>query len=374
MMSRFQPDNDFSANDPSLGSTDSESLDTSEQLFEASLEKTEPKFVLESAEPSAGESASSYTTDDGEAVKHAGTNQRSPSPEHVAAEPALNCTSDAWREQIAAKVHHYRARKPRSPRYPSLQLKFEAPDNNWAPSCTDAVSARSSKLATAPANPPEFREQLTEEIAPAIENEGGAKILEFPRSFSAPVPLDELAEPVFDKPRILEVPEVLPPPPALGGMMIEEEEAAAERRPGFELPLQAASLSRRVLASLVDAIIVLSAFAAFAYIFFRVTDTIPSIRLAAPVSAGFIALFWACYQYAFLVHGGTTPGLRLAKLRLSRFDGTPVPRKLRRWRVLASLLSGMSLALGYAWCFLDEDQLCWHDRITKTYMAPAGRP
>jgi uncharacterized RDD family membrane protein YckC len=251
-------------------------------------------------------------------------------------------------------------------------LKFDSPDNNWAPAPTETRGIRSSKLATAPANSPEFHEGPTPDAAPVVENEGGAKILEFPRSFSAPVPLDELAEPVFDKPRILEVPEVLPPPPALGGMTIEEEEAAVERRPGFELPLQAASLSRRILASAVDSLVVLSAFAGFAYIFFRITDTIPSIRLAAPVAGGLIALFWASYQFAFLVHGGTTPGLTLAKLRLSRFDGTAVPRKLRRWRVLASLLSGMSLALGYAWCFLDEDQLCWHDRITKTYMAPVA--
>jgi len=26
--------------------------------------------------------------------------------------------------------------------------------------------------------------------------------------------------------------------------------------------------------------------------------------------------------------------------------------------------------LGYAWTFLDEDQLSWHDRITKTHLAP----
>ena len=26
--------------------------------------------------------------------------------------------------------------------------------------------------------------------------------------------------------------------------------------------------------------------------------------------------------------------------------------------------------MGYAWLFLDEDSLCWHDRITHTYLAP----
>jgi uncharacterized RDD family membrane protein YckC len=85
-----------------------------------------------------------------------------------------------------------------------------------------------------------------------------------------------------------------------------------------------------------------------------------------------MAAFWAGYQFLLLVYAGTTPGAKLARLRLSRFDGQPVPKKLRRWRVLASMLSGLSLALGYAWCFFDEDQLCWHDRITQTYMAPEG--
>jgi hypothetical protein len=55
---------------------------------------------------------------------------------------------------------------------------------------------------------------------------------------------------------------------------------------------------------------------------------------------------------------------------LSRFDGSPAKRSLRRWRVLASYLSAVSLGMGYAWLFLDEDGLCWHDRITRTYFAP----
>jgi uncharacterized RDD family membrane protein YckC len=202
--------------------------------------------------------------------------------------------------------------------------------------------------------------------------EGGARILEFPRSAATPAPvLDELAEPVMDRPRILEVPELLLPPPALGGILIEPVEVPAkERRPGFELPLQAAPMSRRLLAGAIDCSLVISAFAVFADIFFRVTSIVPALPQAAGVSVSLIALFWAVYQYLLLVYTGTTPGLKLARLRVSRFDGAAVPRKIRRWRVLASMLSGLSLALGYAWCFMDEDQLCWHDRITRTYMAP----
>ena len=74
-----------------------------------------------------------------------------------------------------------------------------------------------------------------------------------------------------------------------------------------------------------------------------------------------------------VVYGASTPGLRLAGLEFARFDGTATSRSLRRWRVLAGYLSAVSLGMGYAWVFLDEDALCWHDRITHTYLAPKRR-
>lgn len=205
--------------------------------------------------------------------------------------------------------------------------------------------------------------------------EAGGRILEFPRFAPPPPVFDGLAEPVVEQPRILEVPELLPPPPALGGIMMDPvEEQAKERRPGFELPLQTAPMSRRLMASAVDALLVLSAFALFAYIFFRVTSIAPPLQQSATISIMLTAVFWTFYQYLLLVYTGTTPGLRVARLQISRFNGTAVPRKTRRWRVLAAVLSGLSLALGYVWCFLDEDRLCWHDRITRTYMAPKSHP
>jgi uncharacterized RDD family membrane protein YckC len=197
------------------------------------------------------------------------------------------------------------------------------------------------------------------------------KIIEFPRWAAVPMPLEELAEPVFDRPRILEAPEVAPPGPALGGILIESaEEAPIEKRPGFEIPLQPAPMARRLAATAVDAAIVAAAFAMFAYLFFTVTARVPPLLPAASVTVLVIGILWTIYQYLLLVGTGTTPGLRLARLQLNRFDGSPVPRSLRRWRVLTSVMSGVSLGLGYAWCFFDEDQLCWHDRITRTYMAP----
>jgi len=276
----------------------------------------------------------------------------------------------SWRDEVAAKLTNYRARRrPREPRYPSMRLKFGPSDPSAVTLARrQSVALESSIFSDAVVTSAAAITHL-EPAAPQVEP--SAKIIEFPRSLGSQSLFDELAEPVFDRPRILEAPELVPPAPALGGILLETVvEPADERHPGFEVPLQPAPMIRRVLSLTTDAILVIAAFAAFAYIFLKVTPTIPPLTQAAGISAVLLGLFWAGYQYLLLVNAGSTPGLKLAKLELSRFDGAPVPRNIRRWRVLASVLSGVSVGLGYAWCFLDEDQLCWHDRITRTYMAP----
>jgi uncharacterized RDD family membrane protein YckC len=389
MNSRFQPDADHAPESvPTL--IDPEAFDVSEQQFAASLEEksTEPRprFVLEHMEPpvempGADEPSAAGNQNSADAAE---ANPGSRNIAAVAAEatPDTALGPDSWRREVAARVDHYRGRRPRAPRYPSLELRFEPSEPIVSePASQPRPAACLGQLAiTMDPEPAAVMEshvaQPTDDAATSAPSEGATKILEFPRSslmHSAVV--DELAEPVFDRPRILEVPEVLPPPPALGGILIEPSyEPKDDRRPGFELPLKPAPRSRRILAGMSDAMVVGAAFAGFAYIFIRITSVVPPVQQGAAVGAALLATFWAAYQYLLLVHTGSTPGLKLARLELSRFDGSPVPRRLRRWRVLASVLSGLSLALGYVWCFLDEDELCWHDRITHTYMAPkAGR-
>jgi len=275
----------------------------------------------------------------------------------------------AWRQEITSRLNSYRARRrPRAPRYPSLQLKFSTPDLP-ANSCTTTYKA-SALPDTQPLEVQELPTAPAPRYVPLPAADTTAKIIEFPRSTAVPKPLDELAEPVLDRPRILEAPEPTPPPPALGGIIIEPvPQPVNDRRPGFEIPLQGAPMKRRMAAGSIDAAIVLSVFAGSAYLFSRLAAA-PPLYQALTASADFIWLSWSLYQYLMLVYTGCTPGLKLMKLQLRKFDDSPVPRRLRRWRVLASILSGLSLGLGYAWCFLDEDQLCWHDRITRTYMAP----
>jgi uncharacterized RDD family membrane protein YckC len=303
------------------------------------------------------------------------------------ASSATEPEGSAWRDELSVRLNRYRSRrKARPPRYPSLRLRFDEPSHATSSAPTfETVSSQAlalDQLAEAP-------ETVDREIEP-VQGQGpaqqsqsrsqatarpSAKIIEFPRLTVAPppTPLDELAAPVIDRPRILEAPEIAPPAPALGGITMEGiRPRDAEKQPGIDIPLQSAPLGRRILAAAVDALIVASASALFGFIFWKVAATRPPLIQLLGLAAGISCLFWAAYQYLLIVYAASTPGLRLAGLQLARFDGTPANRRLRRWRVFASYLSAVSMGMGYAWVFLDEDALCWHDRITHTYLAPTG--
>jgi uncharacterized RDD family membrane protein YckC len=377
---------------------DPEEFDASELQFAASLEDapaapSRSRFVVDAAEPAfqtpgriqdAAEPVMPATT--GTAATFAETaRQLPPSDEFlpVASEPA---PPNSWRQEVAARVHRYHSRrKPRAPRYPSLRLKFETDSARADSIWSGDLPARSAPISPRiQARTPLQREQpapslavtaiepVTQiEAAPRLPETTG-KLIAFPRSSgAAPVRLDELAEPVIDTPRILEAPEISPPPPALGGILIEPAaEPEQEKRPGIDVPLQSAALSRRLFATAADGLLVAAALAVFGYIFLRMSPTPLVISRMIRTTLALAAVFWVAYQYLFLVHTGSTPGLKLARLRLSRFDGTPASRRRRQWRVLVSILSAAPLGMGYAWYFLDEDALCWHDRITQTYLGP----
>jgi uncharacterized RDD family membrane protein YckC len=371
---------------------DTEVLDMSEQEFSASLETGDerPVFVVDSpgrvtapendqfidkidrrppilnefegAHPSIANGATLPGTDPVET--------RDPE-QYISSSASETQAQSDWRDQVSAKVKRYKTLKPRQERYPSLQLQFDTVVPWKSDKSTSAASERAefSALPTAYSAPPIFEPDPPVPYPPSTE--ATARVLEFPRPGTLPFNRDELAEPVLDRPRIMEAPELLPPPPALGGIMIEPtNEPEPQRQPGVDMPLQTARLSHRMFAAAIDGLMVLCATVIFGYMFLRFNTSLPQMRVAVEVAAALTVTLWFAYQSAFLVFCGTTPGLRVARLKISRFDGAPASRNLRRCRVLVSMLSFVSLGLGYAWTFLDEDELSWHDRITKTHLSP----
>lgn len=303
--------------------------------------------------------------------------------EHAAAEAAhLPSDAETWRREVAARLERYRERrKPRAPRYPSLFLPFESPESRTRPLVASDPPAAASAAQTHANVALQIVEEPTAvavavDLPPAIPDslEPAAKVIEFPRSAAIPVfRAPELADPVLDRPRILEAPEILPPPPALGGILIEPAAAReSDRKSRPDVPELPATIAQRLAAGLVDGLILGAALAVFAAIFLRLNPERSPLPLLVVTSLAVALLLWCAYEFLFVVYTGSTPGLRALKLRLVRFDGSPAQRRTRRWRVLASFLSAFSLGLGYLWSVLDEDGLCWHDRITRTHIQAPG--
>ena len=288
-----------------------------------------------------------------------------------------------WRNEVASRVESYRARRRRPIRERSLPLDFERAVNreitsgHLADSREEEFAAESrdsgcdaaaySPEASAPGSGLATRD-ARECLEPEDSQE--SKIIVFPRQALLPVmppSIEELAEPMMDRPRILEAPEEVDTASPLSDISVAPEE---EQRPAveFELPLQVAPMSQRVFAGLVDALIVSLGAAVFVWIVLKAGVPMPPAKAGLLFAMAASCVFWVIYQYLFLVYAGITPGMQIARLRLITFDGEPVRRHARRGRSVAMVLSTLSLGLGLVWALLDEDTLCWHDRITRTYV------
>jgi uncharacterized RDD family membrane protein YckC len=353
---------------------DPEALDMSEQQFEDSLAvygEAPRSVVLEESvevpadlqadvvpEPAGAQSSEPH-------IPPANLSVEQPQPEAA--------TQDEWRHEVAARLQRFRERRPlRGPRYPTLQLPFELSEAaDSLPAMNESASRSSLAFDTVPVEAGPAVIASTEHATSTPPATEPGKLIEFPRYAAVPLPLEELAEPVFVAPRILEAPEMAPPQPALGGIILEEKEQSVATTPAEE-QMPVASLGRRMAAGFVDGIFVGAATALFGWIAIHVARFVPPPTELAATAVGTFAILWIGYQYTLLVHSGTTPGLLIARLELRSSDGSPVMRRLRRWRVLSSVLSLGALGLGYLWVWFDEDGLCWHDRITRTCMQRLG--
>jgi uncharacterized RDD family membrane protein YckC len=211
--------------------------------------------------------------------------------------------------------------------------------------------------------------------APVLPLQGN--LIVFPRPRLEPPLLpqpsrDELAEPVSRRPRILEVPEDIMP--AMQGSLFpeirldaDEPEVSASRKPEIEVPLQVAPVQARLMAALTDGAVVLAAGALFGAMACRALPEVPHTKPFWMGLAAVTVLLWAVYQHLFLLYAGRTVGMSMRGIHLSTFDGRVPGWAERRRRARFIVLSFASVALGFLWALVDEDTLCWHDRLSQTF-------
>jgi uncharacterized RDD family membrane protein YckC len=203
------------------------------------------------------------------------------------------------------------------------------------------------------------------------------KVIEFPKP-AAPDPepmlplIEELAEPMLDSPRILDVPEQPEMFEGVEALPIVLDDPAPEPQAAVSvadlIEYEIAPTSARAYAFAVDSMLLGAAMVCFGLVQVKLMDAPPAGRFAVLTALALPFLFWSVYQWAFLFFCGTTPGMQMARLVLIRFDGDRPAAPLRTARAFAMVLSACSLGLGFAWSALDEHRLCWHDRITRTHL------
>ena len=203
------------------------------------------------------------------------------------------------------------------------------------------------------------------------------KVIAFPRQHSVTVEAEyRLADPVtVEVPRILDVPEELESTPFLDGLQLDvpHQFEVEPSRDHVELPSQPVSTSQRAFAGAIDLAVTGVGAGAFAAVAFKILTELPPAKvLAAGLLASTIVL-WSAYQYLFVVYAGKTLGMMAAHIRLRTFKGRSLTMRQRKLRVLSLYLSSLSLGMGLMWAFVDVDGLCWHDRLSHTFLAARDR-
>lgn len=128
-----------------------------------------------------------------------------------------------------------------------------------------------------------------------------------------------------------------------------------------------ASIDRRVMAFAVDFAAVTAGFMGFLVVFVASTPHLPTGLTAAALAGVVYLALWVLYQMLFFSLSGATAGMLYAHIALCTFDDQNPTRSALQRRLAAWWVSLLPLGIGFLWCFVDEDNLCWHDRITRTY-------
>ncbi len=154
---------------------------------------------------------------------------------------------------------------------------------------------------------------------------------------------------------------------------LDKEPAAYSRRDASSISdyvpfmVEPASIDRRLMAFAVDFAAVTAGFLGFLAVFVASTPHLPTGLTAVALSGAVYASLWVLYQMLFFSLSGATAGMLYARIALCTFDDQNPSRSALRRRLAAWWLSCLPLGLGFLWSFVDEDNLCWHDRITRMY-------
>lgn len=182
-----------------------------------------------------------------------------------------------------------------------------------------------------------------------------------PESISTePTPVTETAEPSC------------PAGAEWSGLQLDSH-PADEAVPQFEqaagaVTLELAPLSLRLMSTAVDCGLILLLAAGAAAGVVNLTGAPLPLKTAEAGGLGLLFVVGLVYHLGWLMTTNVTPGMKYAGIALCTFDDGQPGRAQLRERLLAMIVSLLPLGLGLAWSAFDENHLCWHDRLSRTYL------
>ncbi len=170
-----------------------------------------------------------------------------------------------------------------------------------------------------------------------------------------------------------------PAAPAWSGIELDaphHEEApvaAAEpaAAPQAASAIEPAPASRRAMAVIVDGALIVGSLMASCLAAAVNAPVLPGVRSIEIGGAAALMVFTAAYLALFFTLGHATPGMRYAGIELRAFNAHRTTRAQRCARLIAMLISVLPAGLGVLWSLFDDEHLCWHDRLSGTYLARA---
>ena len=149
-----------------------------------------------------------------------------------------------------------------------------------------------------------------------------------------------------------------------------------EQVPGTTVLGQYAGFTTRLIAYVVDRIILAGILGALAFGIRFVTDAIgfdlaalegTLALVVAAILVGISVSVVLLYDIGFWMLAGQTPGKRLMGMRIVRTDG----RRLTLWNCIRRMVGyqiSRILYLGYLWVLVDNKRQAWHDHLAGTYV------
>jgi uncharacterized RDD family membrane protein YckC len=132
-----------------------------------------------------------------------------------------------------------------------------------------------------------------------------------------------------------------------------------------------ASIDDRRLAALIDFGCLVFAYGGFLMLFGSLGGQFTLSKLNAAVYATTFAIVYLQYFALFTTFGGTTPGMMMRGLQVVSFSGEPPTPRQMLLRSAGYMLSAGTFFLGFLWAMWDEDELTWHDRLSRTHLSAA---